>query len=85
MGVLRKDGSVDITAQLEGLGFKVGKTVKPTKECASELVAGIFKIESITKKRTLRSLTPLAVGFPMRSRELWNTAISLRSTCTGRI
>ena len=48
--MLRKDGSVDVTAQLEGLGFTVGRTVKPKKEHATELRTGIFKIESITKK-----------------------------------
>ena len=48
--MLRKDGSVDVTAQLEGLGFTVGRTVKPKKEHATELGTGIFKIESITKK-----------------------------------
>jgi hypothetical protein len=50
MGVLKNDGSVDITAQLDGLGFKVGKTVKPKKENATVLGTGIYKIESITKK-----------------------------------
>ena len=50
VGVPRKDGSVDVTAQLEGLGFTLGRTVKPKKEHATELGTGIFKIESITQK-----------------------------------
>ena len=50
MGVLKKDCSVDLVAQIEGLGFKVGKTVKPMKEFANVEGTGIFKIESITKK-----------------------------------
>jgi hypothetical protein len=50
MTALRKDGTVDVVAQVERLGFKADATVKPKKEFAKELGAGPYKIESITKK-----------------------------------